>query len=62
MGSLMVNILKPTKVMLNKINSRSLEYLRINSELCKTNETGDTASLHKEAGETASFRTKIQTL
>jgi len=46
---------------LNKINRHNLAFQQITSELCKTNQTSDTASLHTEAGEAVDFNPKTQT-
>lgn len=48
-------------LVLNKINKRNLAFQQITSELCKTNQTSDTASLHTEAGEAVDFDPKTQT-
>lgn len=46
---------------LNKINNPNLAFQQIPSELCKPNQTSDTASLHTEAGEAVDFNPKTQT-
>jgi hypothetical protein len=46
---------------LKQINNQRLAIQKNPSELCKTNQTSDTASLHTEAGEAVDSNTKIQT-
>jgi hypothetical protein len=46
---------------LNKINRHILAFQQNTSELCKTNQPSDTASLHQEAGEAVDSITKNQT-
>ena len=52
---------QPINPMLNKINKQPLAFSQNTSELCKQNQTSDTASLHTEAGEAVDFNPKTQT-